>query len=189
LSGLFRFIHGLFAQLFLLLTKKIQMKNLTFLTILFFLFNGQVFSQVHPHAIGLRGGAGNFGTGGEVSYQHGLGSGNRLEFDFGWRGNNGNGNNYYHSALTGIYHWVKNITDGLNWYIGPGAQLGFYRDKWNNGNDGVTLALGGQIGLEYDFNQHDIPLLLGLDTRPMFGFIGGVSGIGYGGAFSLRYTF
>jgi len=144
-------------------------------------------AQVNPHAIGLRGGGGNFGLGGEISYQHGMGSSNRLEFDLGWRGNNGN--NYTHTALTGIYHWVWNIEDGLNWYVGPGAQLGFYQDKFFNNNNGVTLSIGGQIGLEYDFNDLGAPLLLGLDLRPMWGFIGGTSGVGYGGAFSLRYTF
>jgi hypothetical protein len=144
-------------------------------------------AQVNPHAIGIRGGSGNFGYGGEISYQHGLGSANRLEVDLGWRGNNGNG--YRHTAITGVYHWVWNITNGLNWYVGPGAQIGLYQDKWNNNNDGITLGLGGQIGIEYDFNTLGAPILLGLDTRPMWGFNGGVSGIGYGGAFSLRFTF
>ena len=146
-------------------------------------------SQVNPHAIGIRGGLGNNGYGGEISYQHGFGSSNRLELDLGWRGNRGNGNNYQHMAIYGIYHWVWNITDGLNWYVGPGARLGFYQDKNSSNDDGVTLGLGGQIGIEYDFNELGAPLLIGIDTRPMWGFIGGNSGFGYGGAFSIRYTF
>jgi hypothetical protein len=146
-------------------------------------------SQVNPHAIGIRGAFGNFGSGGEISYQHGLGSTNRLEVDLGWRGNNGNGNNYSHTAVSGIYHWVWNIEGGLNWFIGPGAQLGFYSNKYNSNSNGLTLSLGGQIGIEYDLNDLGIPIQLGLDTRPMWGFIGGTSGFGYGGAFSARYTF
>jgi hypothetical protein len=138
-------------------------------------------SQVNPHAIGLRGGSGNFGYGGEISYQHGFGDANRLELDLGARRNK-----YYGlTVLTGIYHWVWNITEGLNWYVGPGAQLGLY----NGSEAGLWLSVGGQIGIEYDFNQHDIPLLLGLDTRPMFLLNSAYSGFGYGGAFSLRYTF
>jgi len=164
------------------------MRKLRFIIVLLIGFSLNAQSQVNPHAIGIRGLSGNFGFGGEISYQHGLGSANRLEVDIGWRGNNGI-NGYGHSALTGIYHWVWNITDGLNWYVGPGAQLGLYRDKWNDNDDGITLGLGGQIGLEYDFNTLGAPLLLGLDTRPMWGFNGGVSGIGYGAAFSLRFTF
>ena len=144
-------------------------------------------AQVNPHALGVRGGSGNFGFGGEISYQHGLGDANRLELDLGWRGNSGN--NSRHIGITGIYHWVWNITSGLNWYVGPGAQVGLYNNSGVSNEDGITLALGGQLGLEYDFNHLGAPILLGLDTRPMWGFIGGGSGLGYGGAFSLRFTF
>jgi hypothetical protein len=174
--------------IFIYFCKKNRMKQLTLLVVIFlsaFSFNTN--AQVNPHAIGIRGLSGNFGIGGEVSYQHGLGSSNRLEVDLGWKRNDGN--NYNHSALTGIYHWVWNLTDGLNWFAGVGAQLGFYRDKWAGENDGITLGVGGQIGIEYDFNELGAPILLGLDTRPMWGLNGGVSGIGYGAAFSLRFTF
>ena len=131
-------------------------------------------SQVNPHAIGLRGGGGAFGIGGEISYQHGLGESNRLELDLGA--------NSYYFVLSGIYHWNWNITGGLNWFIGPGVQLGSFKEG------GLLLSAGGQIGLEYDFNEHGVPLLLGLDTRPMIIFNNAYS-YGWGGAFSLRYTF
>lgn len=156
---------------------------IAFVCVFAFAMNGN--TQVNPHALGIRGGSGNFGFGGEISYQHGLGDANRLELDLGWRGNNGS----RLIGITGIYHWVWNITDGLNWYVGPGAQLGLYNNNGVSNEDGITLALGGQLGLEYDFNHLGAPLLLGLDTRPMWGFIGGNSGFGYGGAFSLRFTF
>ena len=85
-------------------------------------------AQVNSNAIGLRGGLGNFGGGGEITYQKGLGSANRLEVDLGWRGSN---NKYYyqHTAVSIIYHWVWNLDGGLNWYIGPGGQVGFYNYK------------------------------------------------------------
>lgn len=146
-------------------------------------------AQVNPNAIGLRGGYGNYGGGGEITYQKGLGSANRLEVDLGWRGNNGK-NGYHHTAVSILYHWVWNLDGGLNWYIGPGGQVGFYDYKDNDGyTDGITVNLGGQIGLEYDFNELGAPLLLSLDSRPMWGFLGGNRGFGYGAAFSLRYTF
>lgn len=142
-------------------------------------------SQVNPRAIGLRGGSGNYGSGAELSYQHGLGDANRLEFDLGLRSSS----NHQHFVVSGIYHWVNNITSGLNWFVGPGAQLGFYQYKFSGNSDGITIGVGGQIGLEFDFNEFDIPLLLSLDTRPMFGLIGGSSGFNIGGSFGLRYTF
>lgn len=164
----------------------------------FFALNG--LSQVNPHAIGIRGGIGIFGRGGEISYQHGLGESNRLEIDLGWRGNNGNnwnnghGNHFYDGRyysqlfITGIYHWNWNIVDGLNWFIGPGAQIGFYDDKWDDQYDGISIGIGGQIGIEYDFSGLGAPLLLGLDSRPMWSFISGPR-YGYGASLSLRYVF
>jgi hypothetical protein len=146
-------------------------------------------AQVNPQAIGIRGGSGSYGNGAEISYQHGFGSANRLELDLGWSGNRNNGNNSSSMAIAGIYHWVWNLTSGLNWYAGPGGQLGLYQNKLNNDNDGIILAIGGQIGLEFDFNELGAPLLLSLDTRPMWGFNVGNAGFGYGGALGLRYTF
>ncbi len=157
------------------------MLSLSFLT---FVSN----AQFEPHAIGVRGGGGTFGSGGEISYQHGFGSSNRLELDLGWRGNNGK-NAYQAWGISGIYHWGWNITDGLNWYVGPGAQLGLYNHRYNNDYDGFTINVGGQIGIEYNFNEHGVPLLLSIDTRPMIGIFGGPDYFGFGGALGLRYTF
>ncbi len=161
-------------------------KILIVLSLSFFATTG--FGQVNPHAIGLRGGSGNFGSGAEVSYQHGFGSANRLELDLGWRGNNRK-NHYYAWALTGVYHWVWNLEGGLNWFVGLGGQIGTYKNYDYDYDDGLILNAGGQIGIEYDFNELGAPIQLGLDIRPMWGFLGGYRGIGYGGALSLRYTF
>lgn len=153
-------------------------------------------AQVNKHAIGIRGGSGGFyGYGPEISYQLGTSDMNRLELDLGWYSrknwNNGNGwgSGYAYSvlALTGVYHWDWNITAGLNWYVGPGAQLIFYDERNYNDNDGMYLGIGGQIGLEYDFSEHGVPLLLGLDYRPMFLF-NWWNGLGHGSALSLRYV-
>jgi hypothetical protein len=149
-----------------------------------FAFNAS--SQINPHAIGLRGGAGNNGNGGEITYQHDLGGDHRLELDLGWSVNR---NLYSHMAFTGIYHWWWNLEGGFNWYVGPGAQVGLFQNKLGSSNDGITLGIGGQIGVEYDFNTLDVPLLLSLDSRPMIGLAGGTSGFGFGVALGLRYTF
>ena len=150
-------------------------------------------AQVNPHAIGLRFNGGPYGGGyygAEVSYQHGFGDANRLELDLGVR----NHRWWSHMAISGIYHWVWNITDGLNWYVGPGAQIGFYNEKsgpWDNDDDDyMSIAIGGQIGIEYDFNQHDVPILLSLDARPMWDFFWRGDSYDWGGAaLSVRYTF
>ena len=75
-------------------------------------------ANAQDNAIGIRFGGGS-GYGAELSYQQGLG-GNRLEVDLGLSKNT---DNYFH--LTGMYHWVLPISGGFNWYVGPGAQLGY----------------------------------------------------------------
>ena len=139
-------------------------------------------AQVNSRAIGLRFGGGTY-SGAEVSYQHGVGSANRIELDLGFGGYSGHSRMF----LAGIYHWDMNIVESLNWYIGPGASVGFYH--YDGHPDYIGVALGGQIGLEYDFNSLDVPILLSIDARPMWDFIGDNAGLGWGGALGVRYTF
>lgn len=155
----------------------------------FLFLSHSLISQVNPHAIGLRLNSDGHYGGAEISYQHGFGDANRLELDFGGR----NHKNWKHFGVFAGYHWVWNLTDGLNWYIGPGAALGFYDEKFeNNGweDDGLTLAIGGQIGLEYDFSAK-APILISFDARPLWEFweYDDYNSFGYGGAFSIRYVF
>lgn len=148
-------------------------------------------AQVNPGAFGVRLGGDNFGRGAELSYQHGIGEANRLEIDLGASFRNYGGYKTSSLGVSILYHWVWNITDGLNWYIGPGGQIGYYSYNDNFfGDDGITLAVGGQIGLEYDFNtSFGVPVLLSLDSRPMWGFNEGNNGFGYGAALGIRYIF
>lgn len=125
--------------------------------------------QISDNAIGLRVGDGG-GFGAEVSYQRALGDNNRLELDLGWRNNN----DYDAIKLVGLYQWVWNIEGGFNWYVGAGAGIGSYDDKYYkdrdrdfDSEDGVFALLAGDIGIEYNF---DFPLLLSLDFRPEIGF-------------------
>lgn len=92
-------------------------------------------------------------------------------------------NNIY---LLKKHSWVWNIDGGLNWYIGPGASIGFY--SYDNDAAYLNLALGGQIGLEYDLTPSGTPILFSIDARPMWDFIGNNNGFGWGAALSIRYT-
>ncbi|VBB48045.1 conserved exported hypothetical protein [uncultured Paludibacter sp.] len=128
-------------------------------------------------AIGAR-----LGWGAEFSYQHPLSSNNRMEFDLGLDG----WGNHQGFLLSGIYHWVFNIDGGLNWYIGPGLQLG---SAWNADDDkyGLGLGVAGQVGLEYDF---DIPLQLSMDWRPSWLLVPTGRSFGYEGvSLGIRYRF
>ena len=163
------------------------MNHIKLILLGFILSAGISYSQVNPHAIGIRLRENGNARGAEISYQHGFGEKNRLELDAGGRRHK----NWQHFAIAAIFHWDWNITAGLNWYVGPGATLGFYDHRyWDE--SGITLGIGGQIGIEYDFNKHDVPLLLSLDWRPMWGGFYSYSEydtFGYGGGLALRYTF
>lgn len=149
------------------------------------------FAQVNPHAIGVRfGNAAASAFGMEVSFQQGIGDANRLELDLGSNFGANDGHDYTHSILSGIYQWDWNIVEGLNWYIGPGAEIGGYVDYDKASNNCLTLAVGGQVGLEYDFNTLDVPILVSLDARPMLNFINYNSALDWGlfPHLSVRYT-
>ena len=141
--------------------------------------------DISKNALGLRLGD-NSGFGGEVSYQRGLSSNNRLELDLGWRNRtNYNGHDDRAVKLAGLYQWVWNIDGGFNWYAGVGGGLGSYN---NTASKGAFVFAAGDIGLEYGFRE--APLLISLDLRPEIGGSGYYTN-NYGSdiALGLRYKF
>ncbi|MCU0459906.1 MAG: hypothetical protein MUE37_12555 [Bacteroidales bacterium] len=136
-------------------------------------------AQVSSNALGARFYGGDTFSGAELSYQKGLNDRNRLELDasFGFR------HDFTRLALVGIYHWNWNIAGGFNWYVGPGATVAY--DNFE-GNTYVNVGVGGQIGIEYKFR--DLPVLVSLDSRPMWDFLGDVNGLGWGAALGIRFT-
>lgn len=168
------------------------MKNLTLSVALLLGATFSAVGQVHDNAIGLRGSRGSYGLGGEITYQKGIGANNRIELDFGLYGFT-----FYRNIVgTAIYQWVNEIdvTEGLNWYVGPAVQFGTYRYNNNllfNNSSGISLGIGGQIGIEYDLNQHDLPFMISFDTRPIIRLLGYTNSdrFNFGGNFAFRYTF
>ncbi|MCG8575486.1 MAG: hypothetical protein MI810_11425 [Flavobacteriales bacterium] len=157
---------------------------IVFIAVLGFAAVGQ--AQVNKHALGGRLARGTF-FGAEVSYQYGFNDRNRLELDAG--GDIGIG--WSQTRLSGIFHWDWNIVSSFNWYIGPGAQLGFYADHDTPGNSGFTIGVGGQVGFEFDFKREfDVPILVSIDTRPMVDVFHPVGVIFLpSAALSARYVF
>ncbi len=159
------------------------MKKKITTTLLGLLFCIAANSQVDPHAIGLRiGGGESFEA--ELSYLHGLGEMNRLELDLGY----GTNSDYNRYKLSGTYQWVFNLERGLNWYIGPGANVSYNDGKdWHDNHVGV--GIGGQIGVGYNFAN--MPLQLTVDARPMWNFISDDddNNFGWGFALGVRYRF
>ena len=114
-----------------------------------------VAASAQPRAIGAR-----VGYGGEFSYQHSFGS-NFGELDLGW---------YAHNFdVVGIYDFVLGGNGLVNFYLGPGAYLGFYNNgPYHDHRSGVLGGIAGQIGVEWNIPQ--IPLQISIDWRPVYLF-------------------
>ena len=134
-------------------------------------------AAAQPRAVGVR-----IGNGGEISYQHQLGS-NFLEVDGGL----GLGfDGIFNVGATGIYNFMiaqPAWTSRGEWgfYAGPGASVGLGLGEAKY----LTLGVAGMVGLEYSFW---FPLQLSLDFRQHVGICNGFwapSSIGLG----VRYKF
>ena len=90
--------------------------------------------------------------------------------------------------LTGLYeiHGDLSGAPGLRWYVGPGAHLGFYNDKYYDKNK-VVLGIDGVLGLDYKFNT--APINFSLDWQPSFEFADDLGFDEAWGGLSIRYTF
>ncbi len=164
-------------------------KAIVFLAIGLLFSTASIAQEISKNAIGIRIGDSD-GFGAEANYQRAVGSNNnRLEFGLGIRDNR----NFSAFKLVGLYEWVFNIDGGFNWYVGPGAGIGQFKDKRFNPNNGrfeddnETFAfVAGVGGIEYNF---DFPLLLSLDIRPEFGFGDYRDDLDLDIALSARYQF
>lgn len=99
----------------------------------------------------------------------------------------------YGFRFTGLYEYHDDINGapGLKWYIGPGAHLGFYNDRWANRlladeDDRLDLGVDGVIGLDYKING--APLNISLDWQPSFTIVADPEFRSWGGL-GVRFTF
>ncbi len=95
------------------------------------------------------------------------------------------------ARITGLYeiHNDINGVDGLRWYVGPGAHIGFYNEwKYNNKvyKGGSYFGIDGVLGLDYKFPN--APLNLSLDWQPSFEFGYGPGFTGNWGGLGIRYV-
>ncbi|MBK7225013.1 MAG: hypothetical protein WAS56_01245 [Saprospiraceae bacterium] len=100
---------------------------------------------------------------------------------------------YNYLSITGLYQMHKEIdaVDGLAWYWGGGASLGFYGGDFKDINvddkGSTNIGICGNLGLDYKFAN--IPLNISADWIPTFL----LSGYGNGfssesGGLAIRYT-
>lgn len=96
--------------------------------------------------------------------------------------------------IAGMYQIHANAFDapGLNWYYGPGANIGFYEGRYsgpwfdNDDRSYVVIGINGVLGLEYKIEE--IPITIGADIIPALN-ITDHFGLWIGGGITLRYVF
>ena len=94
------------------------------------------------------------------------------------------------ARITGLYELHFDIAgaDGLKWYIGPGAHIGFYNNKYFGKNANRSFGgIDGVLGLDYKVKS--APLNFSLDWQPSFEFGEDRGFIGSWGGFAIRFTF
>jgi hypothetical protein len=116
--------------------------------------------------------------GGGISFKHFLTDNNALEL-IGYFWSRG-------TRITGLYeiHGPISGASGLQWYIGPGAHVGFYNTKYG---DGSFIGIDGVLGLDYKFSG--APINISLDWQPSFEFGDNRGFVGSWGGLGIRYTF
>jgi hypothetical protein len=94
------------------------------------------------------------------------------------------------ARITGLYELHFDIAgaDGLKWYIGPGAHIGFYNNRYSDkfGNRSFG-GIDGVLGLDYKVKA--APLNFSLDWQPSFEFGEDRGFTGSWGGFAIRFTF
>lgn len=99
----------------------------------------------------------------------------------------------YGSRITGLYefHGQVNGAQGLKWYAGPGAHIGFWNNKWKQDypirESGVAIGVDAVLGLDYKIKG--APINLSVDWQPSFNLIGYNYFEGGWGGLGIRYTF
>lgn len=79
--------------------------------------------------------------------------------------------------------------DGLRWYVGPGAHIGFwnhdYKEKKNINSAG--FGIDGVLGLDYKLANY--PVNISVDWQPAVDLIGSSGFTPAYGGIGIRYTF
>lgn len=94
--------------------------------------------------------------------------------------------------FTGLYeiHGDINDVEGLKWYVGPGAHIGWYNGTHYHGYDyrdgALSLGADGVLGLDYKFNG--APINVSLDINPYIELVNHAY-IDVWGGLGIRYTF
>ena len=152
-----------------------------------FLLNFQAEAQPYENAVGLRASWGFGGT-----FKHFLNESAAIEGILNYRNFGVLSLDWSYVQVTGLYQVHKdlsNVFDGLQYYYGGGAFIGFWGGDFLNRIDGDQTYIGivGNLGLDYAFA--DLPINLSVDWIPGISLVGGGGFLGTAGGLAIRYYF
>jgi hypothetical protein len=153
-------------------------KRLYFLTVAIILSLIQLSAQNYKTGVGIRLSSSGPAVNNSVSFKHFLNKNGAIEalltFDS-------------YGALGVLYEIHKDIptTDGLKWFYGAGAYIGF--DDRKNSSDRSLMGAQGIVGLDYKFPG--LPLNLSLDWKPELNIIDNINFEPAAIGFTIRFTF
>ena len=160
------------------------MKKIIFLVFPLIFLCTDIYADAHPLALGAGFHAGAGSTGFEWAVSHSWDGVNRGEGTFGYSWNGDLDLEWSMLDVNLMYQWYWNINDGFNFFAGPLVGLGvFWQEELMRLNyppflpylqtkTGMYFGVGGQIGLEYDFDYIDVPLIISTDIRPVMNLLG-----------------
>lgn len=162
--------------------KKISLGFIVF-AFIFLGFNTSADAQAlgHTYNTGVGVKVGYWG-GGALDVKHFLSPTSALEGQLGF------GSNWF--TITGLYeyHGAIDGAPGLMWYVGPGAHVGFWSNKYKNNHDhdgSAFFGVDGVLGLDYKFNK--APIDISLDIQPSVSIPHG--GFDIWGGLGIRFAF
>ena len=93
--------------------------------------------------------------------------------------------------VAGLYEfnfYSFNQVEGLAWFVGPGAHIGFWKDTVGKSyGSKADLGIDGIIGLDYKFK--DLPINVSVDWQPAVTLVGTAGFTPAYGGLAIRYVF
>jgi len=153
-------------------------KSFLFLSAIILFSASQVKAQDYNTALGIRLSSNGPAINNSVSFKHFMNPKLAIEglFTFDKKAAIG--------ALLEIHNPMPS-TEGLQWFYGAGAYIGFDSDKTNT--DRALMGAQGIIGLDYKFTN--LPLNLSLDWKPELNIIDNINFEPAAVGFTVRFTF
>lgn len=153
-------------------------KSVLFLFAIILLTSTQVNAQDYKTGVGIRLSSSGPTVNNSVSIKHFLNPKLAIEglFTFDKKAAIG--------ALLEVHNDIPS-TEGLNWFYGAGAYLGFDSDKENPNR--ALMGAQGIVGLDYKFAN--LPLNLAIDWKPELNIIDNINFEPAAIGFTIRFTF